>query len=353
MRVVKTIILDCERMKYNPTGLYHFCLHLGQALLYMKLPEESLVFYTDKTNKGIFGPNEKYLLQQPLHKIFLPSVKKYNVWHTTHQDSMYQPQNGKIPVVLTIHDLNFLKGNLKNHAKQHAYLKRLQQKINKADHVVAISNYVLNDLKEHINIGNTPVSVIYNGCNITPIPKLLAPEHAPQHPFLFTIGTITEKKNFHVLPQLLVNNTFELLIAGVVQDKNYQQVIMAEATRLGVSDRVHFVGAISENDKQWYYKHCSAFVFPSIAEGFGLPVIEAMAFGKPVFLSTHTSLPEIGGEHAFYFSGFDQESMQEVLHKGLAAYKQNNNAAAIIQHAQQFNWRTAAEKYLEIYRSFY
>lgn len=351
MQAKKSIIFDCERMKYPHTGLYHFCLQLGQALLAAKEPGEVLTFYTDKKNKGIFGPDANYLLQKPIHKLIHPSVRAYDVWHVTHQHSMYHPSPQKIPVVLTIHDLNFLKGGLKNSTKQKAYLRKLQDKVNRADHLVTISKFVLTDLQQHVDIGGKPVSVIYNGCNINMLPSLTSPAFTTQQPFLFTIGTIAEKKNFHVLSRLLINNHFQLLIAGVAQDKNYQKKIVEEATRLGVSDRVHFVGAISENDKQWYYKYCTAFVFPSIAEGFGLPVIEAMAFGKPVFLSNQTSLPEIGGSAAFYFSDFEANSMQKILADGLQTYVQTHMEPTVMAHAQKFNWLSTAEQYLEIYRS--
>lgn len=353
MQATKQIIFDCERMKYPHTGLYHFCLQLGKALLDARHSNELITFYTAQASKGIFGAEERYLVQKPIHKLFLPSLGKYDVWHVTHQHSMYHPSTRKIPVVLTIHDLNFLKGGLKNAGKQKAYLKKLQQKVDNADHLVTISKFVLEDLKQHIDIAQKPVSVIYNGCNIAMLPVLNRPAVSTANPFLFTIGTIAEKKNFHVLPRLLVKNNFYLLIAGVVQDRNYQKKMIDEANRLGVADRIRFVGAISENDKQWYYKHCTAFVFPSIAEGFGLPVIEAMAFGKPVFLSNLTSLPEIGGDAAFYFPDFEPDTMQKVLANGLHLYQHNDMKAAIIAHAQKFNWLTTAQQYLEIYRSLY
>ena len=353
MQTEKQIIFDCERMKYPHTGLYHFCLHLGKALLNAKRSNEVITFYTDKINKGIFGAEEQYLLQRPIHKLMLPDLKKFDVWHVTHQHSMYNPSAKKVPVVLTIHDLNFLKGGLKNTSKQKAYLKKLQHKVDNAHHLVTISKFVLDDLGEHIDIEKKPVSVIYNGCNIDMLPVLIPPAVSTEKQFLFTIGTIAEKKNFHVLPRLLIKNNFHLLIAGVIQDRDYQKRIIEEAAQLGVLDRIHFVGAVSENDKQWYYKHCTAFVFPSIAEGFGLPVIEAMAFGKPVFLSNLTSLPEIGADAAFYFPDFGRHIMQEVLEKGLHFYEQNNMKAAIIAHSQKFSWLATAQQYIEVYRSLY
>jgi glycosyltransferase involved in cell wall biosynthesis len=280
----------------------------------------------------------------------LPPTDQFQVWHATHQGSSYFPFRRKIPVVLTIHDLNFLQGNQKSVDAQKYQLRLLQKKIDRASHVVAISQFVLDDVKRHLQLYDIPSSVIYNGCNIPTIKATEKPIMAPDGEFLFTIGTIAEKKNFHVLPALLVNNRLKLVIAGVTQQPGYQQKIWEAAKGIGVTDRVIFAGAISDNDKYWYYQHCTAFVFPSLAEGFGLPVIEAMYFGKPVFLSTATSLPEIGGSLAYYFTSFDQALMQQTLKEGLAHFEMYQPTEAIRQHAQQFSWREAADAYLNIYR---
>ncbi len=350
---IQKIVFDCERMKYPHTGLYHFCQQLGNALLKEVRSDEEIVFYTSKKNMRTFGTDSTYLTQKWFHKLVMPSVAQYKVWHVMHQQSMYHPSAKKIPVVLTVHDLNFLKGTLKNEGKRKFYLSELQKRIDQAHYIVAISNYVLNDLKAHIDIGMKPHSVIYNGCNVSALQTLKEPLIIPRKPFLFSIGTVTEKKNFHVLPRLLKNTEFSLLLSGVIQDEEYKKMIIDEAKALGVLERIYFTGPISENDKQWYYTNCVGFVFPSIAEGFGLPVIEAMAKGKPVFLSSLTSLPEIGDQYAFYFSDFTMESMQKTLEEGLRIYVQNNMRESIITHAKSFDWSITAKKYLDIYRSFY
>lgn len=143
----------------------------------------------------------------------------------------------------------------------------------------------------------------------------------------------------------------ELIIAG--NPSSYVDVILDEARRYGVEERVKIVGPIDESVKHWYFKYCKAFVFPSIAEGFGLPVIEAMAYGKPVFLSRHTCLPEIGGEQAYYFNtDFNRPLMQEEFRQGLDDYyrHEQERAEAIKAHALQFSWAHAARQYLDIYR---
>jgi len=115
-----------------------------------------------------------------------------------------------------------------------------------------------------------------------------------------------------------------------------------------VESRVKLVGAITDAEKFWYYKNCLAFVFPSIGEGFGLPVLEAMQFGKPVFLSTYTSLPEIGGDAAFYFNDFYAETMQTTFEKGMNEFN-NNGAVKVIAQAARFSWDKAAREYLQLY----
>ena len=109
---------------------------------------------------------------------------------------------------------------------------------------------------------------------------------------------------------------------------------------------------IEERVKHWYLKNCKAFVFPSIAEGFGLPVLEAMAYGKPVFLSRHTCLPEIGGDYAYYFNmDFDRELMQVEFKRGLEDYygDVSRKAEEIKEYANRFSWENTARLYLRIY----
>ncbi|SJZ32419.1 glycosyltransferase family 4 protein [Sediminibacterium ginsengisoli] len=347
---MQQILVDCERMKYPNTGLYHYCYQLGKALQQKAGTARHFTFYVPSVQQGIFGQGAGYLLQQNLHKFLLPATRNYDLWHATHQSTDYFPAKRKIPVVLTVHDLNFLHDQRKNETKKKKYLRQLQEKIDRADHITTISGFVLQELKQHVHLENKKTSIIYNGCNIETIKIEKAPLLQPRRPFLFTIGTIQEKKNFHVLPALLADNDFELVIGGIVHDPSYKERIIAEAKKHGVNNRVHFTGAISEADKQWYYMQCTAFVFPSIAEGFGLPVVEAMYFGKPVLLSTLTSLPEIGSDAAFYFNDFDPGPMRAELFRCLQHFTDHPEFAEHVKaRAGFFSWQQAAEDYLSVY----
>ncbi|MFZ1527966.1 MAG: glycosyltransferase family 1 protein [Ferruginibacter sp.] len=351
----KQIVLDCERMKYPNTGLYHYCLQLAQALRRnVDESKEQVRLYVREATMPDFGSGFSFIPQHSLHKFWLPVKKEYSVWHATYQATQYFPFRKKLPVVLTVHDLNFLYDESKNTEKRDKYLRQHAKKIKYADHVVAISDYVLQDIKKHFDVEKKPCSVIYNGCNISPaVEPAMDSTKIPVAPFLYTIGTIVDKKNFHVLPPLLEKNNMLLVISGIVQSEAYKNRIIETARQYGVQNRLVFTGAIPEAEKYWYMKNCRAFLFPSVAEGFGLPVIEAMYFGLPVILSTHTSLPEIGGPAAYYFPDFEPANMQQVLEESLAHYDSMNPAEKIKQRAKVFNWNDAAKKYLDVYRSLY
>lgn len=349
---MRRILFDCERMKYPNTGLYHFCLHLGSALLRQADPEqEEIAFYLPDAEQKVFGDSCTYITQKSYHKLVFPSLRTFDIWHCTFQGSNYRPLRFQAKEVFTIHDLNFLYEHSERPEKIKRSLRKMQQLVDRASAICTISEYVKNDLQRHLDLGNKPVHVIFNGCNIDTTVALQPPAYTPSAPFLFTVGTIMRKKNFHVLPALLLHNDYQLLIAGITQEEDYAALILQEAERLGVADRLVFPGAISENDKCWYLQHCTAFSFPSLAEGFGLPVIEAMAYGKPVFLSKATSLPEIGGSVAYYFDSFEPEAMSQSLQQGLDHYRRENPQALIKERAAGFNWDTAARQYIQLYRS--
>ncbi len=350
------IIFDCERMKYENTGLFHYCLNLGLHLQKLvSAGEEEMSFYTPFGVSGYFPPGSHHILQTELHKFRMPSLQDYQVWHATYQDSYYLPfRNRKIKVVLSIHDLNFLYDESKPEWKKQKYLRRLQTLINRADVIICISEYSRQDVQFYCDLGNKPVHVIHNGTNSLKEPILFSNSYKPARPFIFSLGTINKKKNFHSLLPLVQQRTdVELVIAGRKDEPDYCDFILNAAARMGVHDNLKLLGAISENEKSWYFNNCYAFAFPSHAEGFGLPVTEAMSVGKPIFLSHRTALPEIGGDVAFYFRNFSASHMNETFTAGMKRYKLFNMKEDIIKKGKAYCWDHAAREYWKIYRSLF
>jgi glycosyltransferase involved in cell wall biosynthesis len=109
-------------------------------------------------------------------------------------------------------------------------------------------------------------------------------------------------------------------------------------------------GEISDAHRTWLYENCDALLFPSLSEGFGLPVVEAMAHGKPVFMSDRTSLPEVGGSLGFYWKDFSPAHMLQVFQTGMATFRQDPEyARKLSAHAKSFSWQHTAAEYLKLY----
>lgn len=348
---MSNILVDLHRTGGNSyNGLYHFCYQLGKHLALEAPRDMQLHFYVPKAQRGFFGNSVDYVTQYSLHKYFHQLTSRFDIWHVATTLSWYRPYGGKTKNIYTIHDLNFLQEEEYTPSVRKKYLSLIQQRIDRADYLTFISEFARTQTSEYLKPGDKPYSIIYNGCNI-PESRVRTPAYVPQNPFLFSIGQFHSRKNFHVLPALLAGNSYELLIAGL-NDFPYTEKVIREAKNFNVECRLKLLGAISQEEKFWYYKNCLAFIFPSIGEGFGLPVLEAMYFGKPVFLSKFTSLPEIGGDAAYYFENFDPHCMQEAFERGMNHYTSSHPQQKIMDRAMKFTWENSANAYLNVYRSF-
>lgn len=345
------ILIDVERMKYPNTGLYNFCKHLGSEILKHNKDFDIDLFIPSNEKHTFYGLSN-YIIRRDWHKLFMPFKNKYSLWHSTFQNTKFFPHSFNGKIAFTIHDLNFLHEKASN-SKRKSYLRSIANKIKRADRIITISNYVKNEVLEHFNVPDDKIDVIYNGCNLLHTDyKITTPKYIPQKPFFYSIGNLSEKKNFRVLAGMLLNNDYELIISGIIANNGYMEQIREYAKKLGVDNRITLTGIVSDEEKNWYLANCLGFGFASIAEGFGLPVIEAMYFGKPVFLSTKTSLPEVGGPLAYYFDDFDPDYMSEQTAIGLSDFYANSNKAiAIKEYVTKFSWDNAAKEYLNLYHT--
>lgn len=350
------IILDCDLMKFPHTGLYYYCQQLGQHVNTLLAEENQplMHLYRPPLRKLALSPEPHHLVERKWHKLLQPFLKNCRVWHAPFQSGRIVPDKKKFPhvkVVLTVHDLNVMHEG-KPEAVQQKSLAHTQSLIDQSDALVCISEFTRTDLLTHCVVKEKPVYVIHNGVNPLPASVGEGKAYKPDREFLLGIGYLNPKKNFHVLlPLLQTDPVLELVIVGHHDDPAYVGRMRHTAQTLGVESRLHLPGTVSEVDKSWYLKHCKAFVHPSLAEGFGLPVIEAMQLGKPVFLSSFTSLPEVGGEAAFYFPDFTPGVMQAVYRQGMRTYETTNRAEAIIRNAARFDWKQTARQYLDVYQS--
>jgi glycosyltransferase involved in cell wall biosynthesis len=361
-----TIALEMERLRNPYSGLGQYCLQLGHAFLpavatadknAMTLGFACLV---PAERKGEFGEGMTYKSVKRWHKFIGPSFGE-SLWHCMHQDSEYMPKSSKTPLAITIHDLNFLDRPDYSAAKKSRRLATIQRKINRAKGLVYISEYVRQLVRQQLAVPVGMIErVIYNGGSLNPQPSTLNlqpstlnPKRStltPKQPYLFSIG-IHPKKNYHVLmPILAAFEQYKWIIAGP-DSRGYRAKIEEAAAKYGVNDRIEFCGPVDDKAKLEYYTNCTALLFPSLSEGFGLPVVEAMSLGKPVFLSDRSSLPEIGGSEAYYFTDFEPKTIKETFETGIRAFNADPEKSTRMQTwAAQFTWEKAATQYLEFYQ---
>ncbi len=347
------IILDCELMKHRHSGLYQYCLNIGNYVdrLFIKNgSQDNIRYYVPRAELSTFDHKNNCIEEKKYHKILKPFLWDCKIWHAPFQSGRIVPVNKKIKVVLTIHDLNCLHEG-KPIAEQLKSLAHTQRLIDRADAIICISEFCKQDVLANCEVREKPVHVIHNGTHRLLEPELNSISYRPNAPFLFGMGYVNRKKNFHVLLPLLQHNEFELVIAGRLDEPDYIHFIREQSIALGIEERIHLLGPVSEREKAWYLNNCIAYMHPSLAEGFGAPVVEAMAFGKPLFLSNYTSLPEIGGDVAFYFSNFEQEHMRFVFDQGMSEYQRNGLSKRIILKGNEYNWEKKAADYVAVYHA--
>ncbi|MBF0695251.1 MAG: glycosyltransferase family 4 protein [Flavobacterium sp.] len=351
---MKTIFLESHHIKNLYFGFGQFNLHLLRSLRDVNQDEFKFEILAENLNylKSEFGKSFSYKRYYSFQRYPAFRIRKnYDLWHSLNQNTKIEP-HGNVPYLLTVHNTPFVR-NPENYMQFEEHQK-FQEKLSKSVAITYISNFAKSSTHQWYKVPDVPQYVIYNGNPIKEIvfPENYRPNYVPTKPFLFAIGEITGRKNFITLVEMLANiSGYELVIAGKNSTKEAEE-IKTRAQSLGIADRVTLVGKVSDIERQYYYNNCKAFVFPSLREGFGLPVIEAMRFGKPVFISDKTSLPEIGGDLANYWEDFDPQYMASVFNRGMAEFETNAELIVpkLIARSNEFTWENAAKQYFEVYR---
>lgn len=259
--------------------------------------------------------------------------------------------------VTTVHDLTLLntynsdKNWLTFHAKQLVGRFVFQRIARTSRHIIAPTNYVKNAYAEFAGIPKSKITVTYEAAD-TAI-KDETPVELPFQKFLLYVGQQSDYKNIRRLGdahQQLLEQHPDLGLVLVGKKTTAHERNEAYFTERGYTG-VHFTGFVSDEQLAWLYRHCEAYVFPSLMEGFGLPGLEAMAYGAPVVSSDHTCLPEVYGEAAWYFDPEDAQDMTEriaqVLDDKKLRQKLIKNGTSRVQ---KYSWRTMAEQTLEVYK---
>ena len=292
---------------------------------------------------GRFGPGVDYLAARDAYRLLPWVMPRFDVWHSIHQLSPFRPSRRDTRRLLTIHDVNFLYE--KQGAKRERYRRRLQREVDSAAELCFISHFAEADTARAVDLGRRPRHVIYDGvAPLTDGPQAVPAGVDPDQPFLLSIGVLRPKKNIHtLLPMMRLLPHMRLLVAGDNRG-DYARRLSADAPA-----NVRFLGPVSDDERRWLFARCTALLFPSACEGFGLPVIEAMQWGKPVICSNLTCLPEVGGDLAYYLTDLaDPAAMADTVAAALRSHSPRR-AEAERAHAASFSYDNHFQQYLKLY----
>jgi glycosyltransferase involved in cell wall biosynthesis len=286
----------------------------------------------------------------------------FDLYHAT--DFVLPPVRPGARTVLTVHDLTFERAPDAAPPRLLRFLKRVvPQSARRATHLVADSQATARDLIELYGIPPGKITVIYSGVDERFGPEVdcrlstsdLRRKYAlGGAPFILTVGTLQPRKNHLTLVRAfarlsnLQSPISNLVIAGGT-GWLYDEVA-AEVARLGLGERVKFAGFVDDVDLPALYRAAAVFAFPSLYEGFGIPVLEAMASGVPVVASNASSLPEVLGDAGLSVDPLDVEGLAAALQRALSDPGWRAEAIARgLARARQFTWRRAAEQLLAVY----
>ena len=352
MRNIAIYLADIKG--FHGIGEVERCIASGIANRATELKEKHSITFTfivPKTEVGKYGNDIEYMeinnmtvklinsvFSGIIRKMFLPH---FDLIHLTHQYSKFHRSIASNTLV-TIHDINFVhNGNSSSRAmRRRAHRIKRIEKI--ATHMSFISDFTYRDVMEHFPFCK-PYKIIKNGSQDWTTLKRQEIEGLPQD-FLFHISDAGEKKNVHLLVEMMRYLPQEnLVIAGATDPINRKRI--TDIIDNHALKNVTLLGRVSDEEKAFLLDRCKCFLFPSRSEGFGLPVIEAMCFGKPVVISKLTSLPEIGGDIAYYFDELEPEAMATKTITSCKDFYSNEqqNAEATTNHAHSFSWEKAVD----------
>jgi glycosyltransferase involved in cell wall biosynthesis len=247
--------------------------------------------------------------------------------------------------VLTIQDLSFERFPEVMSARDRFFFRTfVPRSARRADRVLTGSEWTKRDLVERYGVPEENILVTPYGFD--PVFKPEGPRRDGP-PYLLFVGALQERKRPGIALEALQGLDPELHLVFAGPDRGLEEQLRAEATSHGLGDRVEFTGHVSREDLAALYRGARTLVFPSVYEGFGLPVLEAMASGTPVVATRSSSIPEVAGDAAILVEGGAGE-LAAGIERALADH--DRLRAAGLARAALFSWAETARVTAGVYR---
>lgn len=303
-------------------------------------------------------------------------IKKYkpDILHLTNGFSVpyfINKQESKIKIILTIHDLIPLTSywELMSGFDRFLYKIFLRRSLILADEIISVSNKTAEDLQTYFPwLKNT--KTIYNGIeidkssskNLNKVFKIIKNKYSISENYILYIGGFAPRKNVLRLIEsynLLLNSTknrLDLIIVGKFSHNNdinnNMQAINSLISKYNLKNKVHLINYINYEEKVSLYCHAIFFVYISLYEGFGLPILESLSLGTPVISSKNSAMEEIAGKYVLYTDPYNIENIKNNMSELLNRYQHFKKLAfqAKTELLPKYNWENVGKEYYFIYQ---
>ncbi len=264
----------------------------------------------------------------------------------------YIPRFVSIPRVMTIFDLSYIHyPELFKQKDLHQLVHWTRYSARHAAHIITISEFSKRAIMEEYKVPEERITVVYPGFT-----ELRTQSSMTKftNKYILSVGTLQPRKNYVRLIEAFsrLDSNVDLIIVGK-KGWLYEEILSAPK-RLDVENRVKFLEFVPDEDLPGLYRNALCLALPSLYEGFGLPVLEAMSYGCQVVVSKSSSLPEIAGEAGIYVDPESVDSIRVGLEKGTKAKSEAKGLIeAGFERAKQFTWENAAKKTIAVLEQVY
>lgn len=351
---------------YRRAGIHHY---IAQILRH--LPADERLRYLVFSEYRAQGTDPGLAWQEPpwpTGNRFLRILWEQTAWPLTarrqnidllHSTAFVTPMWAPCPTVVTVYDLSFIEYPDRFPPLQRLYLtSQTRRSCRQSRRVVAIADAGRDDIQrllgvpaERIDVVRPGVGQAFRPLSSEAIAAFRRRKKLPDQ-FVLHVGTLQPRKNIPVLIEAMTRLKSHTLPLVLVGGKGWlYDEIFARVETLGLQDRVRFAGYVPDEELPLWYNAASMLVFPSLYEGFGLPVIQAMACGTPVIAADTSAVPEAAGEAALLFAPQDVDC----LSGHISTIVENSDLVASmrqagLRHAAQHSWTIAGEEMANVYR---